>query len=295
MYRAIAANKRNTVFIIIAFILVIGVITSIFGFIYQNFMFTILGLGIATIYALIQYALGNRLAIAMAGARPITKEQAPDLFRIVENLSITEGIMPPPVYIIQDEAPNAFASGTKPENSIIAVTTGLLAIMDKDELTGVIAHEMSHIKNYDVRVSLIVFALMAVIGLFLDIFVRGLFFGGNRRDGLGGNPITIIIALVALLILGPLMQLFQLAASRQREYLADASGVMMTRYPEGLESALGKLEGSGKPLKRQRAAMSHLYFSDPNPKKGQAFAGLFATHPPLEKRIERLRDNATKF
>lgn len=292
MYKAIAANKRNTVFIMAVFV---GIITGL-GWLVAYFagdgnpsIFMAVFIG-AFLYALLQYFSANKLVALSVGAEPIDKKDAPELYRIVENLAITDGLPMPKVYIINDPAPNAFASGRDPQHSIIGVTQGLLEIMDKKELEGVLAHEMSHIKNYDIRVSTISFALVAVIGLISDLVTRIAFYSGDDNKK---NPVILVVGLVAAILAPFAAGLIQLSISRQREYLADASGAMITRYPDGLISALKKLQEYGRPMQRQSQSSSHLFFS--NPLRSGFLSNLFSTHPPLEQRIERLSKNSDKF
>jgi heat shock protein HtpX len=246
---------------------------------------------VALVYALIQYFAASRIAIAMTGAQEIQKRDSPRLYRIVENLTIATGMPMPKVYIIDDPAPNAFATGRDPKRAVVAATTGILEVMSDRELEAVMAHEISHVRNYDIRVSMITFGLVSAIGILSDIALHMFFFGD--RDNENSNPITMVIG-IALIILAPIIAaLVQLAVSRQREYLADASGAMATRDSEGLAMALEKLKDYGRPMQRQNTASAHLFFS--NPLKGGGMAKLFSTHPPLEDRINRLRSNAEKF
>lgn len=292
MYGAIAANKRNTVIIMAVFVGIIAAIGYVVSLFYGNSSITLWVFVGATIYALIQYFAASKLAVAATGAQEIEKKDNPRLYRIVENLAITIGIPTPKVYIIDDPAPNAFATGRDPKNAIVAATTGILEIMDDRELEAVMAHEMGHVQNYDIRVSMITFGLVSAIGLLSDIALRMFFFGGDD-DSRDVNPIVIVIGVV-LIILAPIMAaMVQMAVSRQREYLADATGALTTRDPEALASALGKLEQFGKPMQRQSTSTSHLFFN--NPLKPGFIAGLFSTHPPLEDRIARLRESEKKF
>ncbi len=297
MYSAIAKNKRNTVFIIIVFLVIIGGLGVLAAYLFDNPAIAIFTIVIAAAYALFQYFAAASETLALSGAHEIQKADNPRLYRVVENLAITEGLPMPKVYIINDPAPNAFATGRDPNHAVVAATTGLLEIMDDSELEGVMAHEMGHVKNYDIRVSLVVFGLVVAIGLIADIILRGLFFGGGRRDSnnAGGPALLIILAIgVIAAILAPLAaSLVQAAVSRQREYLADATGALTTRHPEALASALEKLKVYGRPVRRSSSSMSHLWISDPN--KPGLVARLFSTHPPLDDRIARLQDNATKF
>lgn len=286
MYSAIAANKRNTVFIMFAFVILISVI-GWFASLYLDqplvTPFVVLGSGI---YALIQYYAAGKLAVAMTGAKEIKKADNPRFYRIVENLSIATGMPMPKVYIIEDAAPNAFATGRDPKHAIVAATTGLLEIMNDQELEGVMAHELGHVKNYDIRVSMITFGLVSAIGILSDIVLRILFFSNN--DDRDGVPPQFYILGIIVVILAPIVAiLIQAAVSRQREYLADSTGALTTRYPEGLASALEKLRTNQKPMKRQVTSTAHLFFS--NPLRSGFLSRLYSTHPPLEDRINRLR------
>ena len=294
MYSAIARNKRNTVFIILMFILIIGALATIAAWMTENWSIAIIAVSIAIVYAIFQYYMATRETLAMEGAQQIEKRDNPRLYRIVENLAITEGMPMPKVYIINDPAPNAFATGRDPEHAVVAATTGLLDIMTDSELEGVMAHEMGHVKNYDIRVSLIVFGLVIAIGLIADILLRMVFFGGRGRNNNNGGGIILIVVGLAAAILAPLVAAaVQAAVSRQREYLADATGALTTRHPEALASALLKLQEYGRPVQKTNTSMSHLWISDPN--KPGFFAKMFATHPPIPDRVARLRNNATKF
>lgn len=291
MYSAIAANKRNTVIIMAVFVGLIGAIGWAVSYIYGNRSIAYWVIGVVVIYALIQYFAASKLAIMMTGAQEIQKKDSPKLYRIVENLTITTGMPMPKIYIIDDPAPNAFATGRDPKHAVVAATTGILEIMNDRELEAVMAHEISHVRNYDIRVSMITFGLVSAIGMLSDIALHMFFF--SDRDNENNNPIAMVVGIV-LIILAPIIAaLVQFAVSRQREYLADASGVMATRDSEGLANALEKLAQYGRPMQKQNTASAHLFFA--NPLKGGGVAKLFSTHPPLEDRIKRLRDNAGKF
>lgn len=292
MYKAIAANKRNTLLIMAVFVALIGGIGYLVSLYFGDTSITLWVVIIAAIYAFIQYFLASKLAVAMSGAHQIEKRDNPRLYRIVENLAITLGIPTPKVYLIEDPAPNAFATGRNPKSAIVAATTGLLEVMDDSELEAVMAHEMGHVQNYDIRISMIAFGLVSAIALLSDIVMRILFFGGDRREN-NIHPIVLIVGLVVVILAPIIATIVQLAISRQREYLADASGAMTTRDPESLADALEKLKAYGQPMKRQNSAMAHLYFS--NPLRPGFVAKLFSTHPPLDERISRLRHNADKF
>ncbi|MBQ3353194.1 zinc metalloprotease HtpX [Candidatus Saccharibacteria bacterium] len=292
MYKQIAENKRKTVYLIIAFVAMIGAVAALFAWAYGDWKIAGWTLVVAIIYALIQYYCSNSIAVAMTGAREITKKDNPRFYNVVENLSITTGLPMPKVYIIDDQAPNAFASGRDPQHAIVAATTGLIDIMDTKELTAVMAHEMSHVKNYDIRVSMIVFGLTCVIGLISDLAFRMMFYGNRRRDN-EGSPMGYILVIIAAVLSPILASLAQMAVSRQREYLADASAVNITRYPEGMISALKKLQSHSQPMKSQNIATEAMYIN--NPLKKGFFSNLFSSHPPIEKRIERLEHGKKTF
>ena len=291
MYKAIAANKRNTFLIMAVFVGIISAIGYIVSSFYGNTSITYWVIGGAAVYALIQYFAAGALAVAMTGAREIEKKDNPRLYRAVENISITLGTPMPKVYIIDDSAPNAFATGRDPKHAIVAATTGLLDIMDDRELTAVMAHEMGHVQNYDIRVSMIAFGLVSAIGILSDIVIRMLFFGDNRSNN--SNPIVLVVGIIVIILAPIVAAIVQMAVSRQREYLADATGALTIRDSEGMASALEKLQAYGKPMQKQQSATAQLFIS--NPLKPGFFSKLFSSHPPLEERIKRLRDNASSF
>jgi heat shock protein HtpX len=291
MYKAIAANKRNTILIMAVFVGIISAIGWAVSYFYGNTSITYWVIGGAAVYALIQYFAASKLAVAMTGAEQIEKRDNPRFYRIVENLAITTGMDMPKVYIIDDTAPNAFATGRDPRHAIVAATSGLIDIMDDNELEAVMAHEMGHVQNYDIRVSMIAFGLVSVIGLLSDIVLRMMFFGDNRSNN--SNPIMLIVGIIVIILAPIIAAIVQMAVSRQREYLADASGAMTTRNPEALASALEKLGQHTRPMKHQSTSTAHLFFA--NPLKPGMFSRLFSSHPPLEDRIARLRNNANKF
>ncbi|MDD3035388.1 MAG: M48 family metalloprotease [Candidatus Saccharimonadaceae bacterium] len=290
MYKAIADNKRNTLLIMAVFVGLISAIGWVVGYFYGNTQITYYVIGGATLYALLQYYMADKLAVMMTGARQIEKRDNPRFYRIVENLSITTGAPMPKVYIINDPAPNAFATGRDPRHSIVAATTGLIDMMTDSELEGVMAHEMGHIQNYDIRLMMIVFGLVSAIGLLSDIVFRMFLYGDRDEDS---SPVGMIVGIIILILAPIIATIVQLAISRQREYLADATSAMTTRNPEGLASALEKLKENGRPMKHQNTASAHLFIN--NPLKKGFINRLFSTHPPLEDRIARLRNNANKF
>lgn len=292
MYKAIAANKRNTILIMALFVGLISAVGWAISLYYGNTNITYFVIGGAALYAILQYFIASGLAVLMTGAREIEKKDDPRFYRIVENLAITTGMPTPKVYIIDDPAPNAFATGRDPKHSIVAATSGLLEMMTDSELEGVMAHEMGHVQNYDIRVSMITFGLVSAIGFLTDIVFRMFFFGGDR-DREDNNPVAMVIGIVILIIAPIIAVMIQMAVSRQREYLADATSSLTTRNPEGLASALEKLLKNGKPMQRQNSTTAHLFIA--NPLKPGLTSKLFSTHPPLEDRINRLRENATRF
>ena len=291
MYNAISQNKRNTVLIMAVFVIIIGIIGVFIGIVADSYSLSLIIFICAMLYAWLQYFIASKLAMAMTGAQEIEKNDAPELWRVVENLAITSGMPMPKVYIIDDPAPNAFATGRDPKHAIVGATTGLLEIMDKRELEAVMAHEMSHVRNYDIRVSMIAFGLVSAIGLFADLAVCLMVYSDDRDREV--SPIVYALGLVVVILAPILATITQLAVSRQREYLADASGVLLTRDTEGLASALEKLRQFGRPMQKQSSSTANLFMN--NPLKPGFFSKLFSTHPPLEDRITRLRNNATKM
>lgn len=294
MYSEIEANKRKTVFLILFFIAFIGGVAYLAGIYFNDFAITIGALVGSSIYALFSYFVSAKVALTFNGAHEIQKNDNPRLWRTVENLAITEGMPMPKVHIIEDSAFNAFATGRDPNHSHVAITTGLLDALEDSELQGVMAHELGHIKNYDIRVSMIVFGLVMIISLMADIFLRMSLFGGRNRDEDNSSAGTIlaVAGLVAIIISPIVAAMIQSAISRKREYLADASGALSTRYPEGLARALEKIQSGSSVIKRQNTSTAHLFFA--NPLRGKGFSSLFSTHPPIEERIARLRSMGSK-
>ncbi len=290
MQKQITANKRNTIFVILFFIVLIGLIGGVFAFLFRNLWVEIYVIVFALIYAVIQYFAAGNVAMLMTGAHEIKKSDNPKLYNVVENLTIATGLPMPKVYVIDDPAPNAFATGRDPEHAMVAATTGLLDIMEKSELEAVMAHELSHVKNYDIRVSMITFGLVCVVGLISDIGLRMLVFSDKDDDR---SPIGAIMMVVTAIFAPIIASLAQLAISREREYLADASAVNITHYPDGMIKALKKLETHSRPMKRQNPATEALYIS--NPLKKGTISNLFSTHPSIEKRIERIENGKKTF
>jgi len=288
MYSDIASNKRKTVVILAVFIVFVGLVDYAFDLYFGGSRGIFYGVLIGSvIYALITYYSGAKMALALNGAQEIQRHENPRLWRTVENLSITDGLPMPRVFIIEDPAPNAFATGRDPQHSAVCVTTGLLHIMDDTELQGVLAHELGHVKNYDIRVSMVAFALTAVISLIADILLQISWFGGRNRDEGSNSQLGFFLGLAAAILAPIVATMIQLAISRQREYLADATGALTTRYPEGLASALSKIEQTGSTMRKQNTATAHLFFA--NPLRPGSLSSLFSTHPPIADRIKRLR------
>ncbi|MEX0887808.1 MAG: M48 family metallopeptidase, partial [Patescibacteria group bacterium] len=237
---------------------------------------------------LISYFFSANIVLAISGARPIEKKDNPYLYRIIENLCIGAGLPLPKIYIMEEPALNAFATGRDPNHSVVAVTRGLLENLENEELEGVIAHELSHIQNYDIRAMTLAAVLAGSLVMIADIFLRSSRWGGSRRGGRGSGAGILILIGLALAILSPIIaQLIKLAISRQREYLADSSGALLTRYPEGLARALEKIAADKTPFRHTSEATAHLYIK--NPMTAGLWANLFSTHPPVEERIRRLR------
>ena len=273
------------------FIAIISGIGLYFSYIYKNDYIFIILLVFSILYALVQYNISKSIVLYMNGAKPVSRENAPEFYSAVETISITAGLPMPKLYIIDDESPNAFAAGTNPEKSIICATTGLLNIMDKSELEAVVAHEMSHIKNYDIRVSMAAVALTSVIELISELVLR--FFIWSDEDNDNRNPLIVVLGLLFVMISPLLALVTRLAISRQREFLADAIAVSLTRYPEGMISALQKLKNNGKPLRKQNSTTANLFIV--NPMKRSFFQNLFSTHPSIDDRISRLKDNSSRL
>jgi heat shock protein HtpX len=285
MYEQISSNKRRTFFLLFSFIALLwGLAYLISQATGRPGLLFVIG-AFSLLYSFFSYFAGAKIALAVNGAKEITKKDDPRLWRTVENISITDGLPMPKVYIMNDPAPNAFATGRKPEASAVCATSGLLEIMTDTELEGVIAHEMGHIKNYDMRVNTIAFALVGIISMIADLFWHITWFGGDDRDT---PPWLQVLAIVAVILAPFAATLMQLAISRRREYLADATGALTTRYPDGLASALEKIGRYGSALKKPNTATAHMFFANPLKKGG--ISNLFSTHPPVEARIKALQE-----
>ncbi len=291
IYGAISANKWKTWIIMILFVVFITTLVYIMSKALGLSVISVTGLSliIAGIMSIGSFYYSDKLVIATSGAKQIKKEDFPQYYRTVENLAIASGLPLPKIYVIEDRSPNAFATGRDPKHAVVAASTGLLDIMNDTELEGVIAHELSHIKNYDIRLAGVIAVLVGFVAILSDLFIRMTFF--RDSDDNKGNAIFLVIAII-LAILSPIAaSLIHLAVSRKRELLADASGALLTRYPEGLASALEKLKNDHTPPKTASNATAHLFIENPfdNKKVKNMFTGLFNTHPPLEERIKILR------
>jgi heat shock protein HtpX len=285
MRKQIAQNKRNTLLIIIVFVAFITLIGGLFAWLYNNISALIITAIIAGAYALIQYFMASKLALLGTGARETNKTENPRYYKIVEKLAEDAKLPMPKIYVIDDPAPNAFATGRDPQHACVAVTTGLMEIMDDKELRAVLGHEMSHVKNYDIRVSMIVFGLASIVGLISDIGLRMLFWSDREEED--NSPVGVVFALFTLILAPFVATMIQLAVSRQREYLADASSAAMTSTDDMI-NALRKLDTHNRPMRQQNVAAEALFIV--GPLKKSVISKLFATHPPLEARIERLEN-----
>ncbi|WP_304948902.1 zinc metalloprotease HtpX [Streptococcus sinensis] len=294
LFDQIASNKRRTWFLLIAFFGLLALIGAAVGYLWLDAAFggLVLAFIIGGIYAISMIFQSTEVVMAMNGAREVSEQEAPELYHVVQDMAMVAQIPMPRVYIVEDASPNAFATGSKPENAAVAATTGLLAIMNREELEGVMGHEVSHIRNYDIRISTIAVALASAITMLSSLAGRMMWFGGGRRrsnrDNDNGLGVILLIVSLLAVILAPLAAtLVQLAISRQREFLADASSVELTRNPQGMINALLKLEHS-QPMEHDvDDASAALYINDP--KKEGGLKKLFYTHPPISERVERLR------
>ena len=292
-YEEISRNKRTTYLLFLVFFVLIFVLGYIFSFLMDSYIFVpIFGI-FAIVYTLFTYYNSDKIITAISGAKQVTKEQQPKLHNIVEEMTIASGLPKPRIYVIQDTAINAFATGRDPEHSVVCVTTGAIDKLSRAELTGVVAHEMSHIKNYDIRVMTIAAVLVGLSVLLSDFLLRMFLWGnlGGNRDSRGGGQITIVAIVVGLLlaILTPFIaQAIRLAISRKREYLADASAAQMTRYPEGLAGALTKIKNDPEILEAANKATAHLYIANPLKNRKMWLKNMFSTHPPIDDRIAKL-------
>ncbi|MDB5260684.1 MAG: Protease HtpX [Candidatus Nomurabacteria bacterium] len=297
LYSHQSSNIRKTWALMFSFLVFIILIGFVLAYIYGNPNILYIAIIISLLMNVFAYWFSDRMVLSMANAKRIeSRDQYPDLWNIVENLSITAGLPMPKLYVIDDPAPNAFATGRNKENGVVAVTTGILPLLNKSELEGVIAHELSHIGNRDMLVNTVVVVFAGLISLIADFAIRASMFGGG--DGEKKNPIFLVLGIVAIVLAPLAATIIKLAISREREYLADASGALLTRYPEGLASALEKISGFHQPMRVQNNAIAHLFISDPKGYNDESeirehekvswFAKLFMTHPPMADRVDRL-------
>jgi len=296
-YAQISANKRKSGLLVFAFIMLVAGLGFLIGEVWMGEGLGFLGIFgvIAIVWSLVAYFAGDRMVLAVSGAKQIQKRDDPELWNVIEELCLAGGLPIPRIYTIDDTAPNAFATGRDPEHGVVAITTGLRSKLSRDELQGVMAHELSHIRFYDIRLQTLIGVLVGLTALVSDVFLRGLFWGGrggmrrNRRSGSGGGEGILIILAILAAILAPIFaRLLQLSISRKREFLADAGAVQLTRYPSGLAGALAKISGDAEVLEVANRATQHLYIVNPIKSFEERAKSLFSTHPPTEERIARL-------
>ena len=299
-YDQIGANRRNSVLLALAVIVLLGLLGLFIGWAVTGdpaaaLPSTAIAIVVGLVASLFSYYLGASLVLTVSGAKEVTAQTHPQLINVVQEMALAANVPMPKVYLIDDTAPNAFATGRDPKHASVAITVGLLQKLDREELQGVMAHELSHVRNYDIRFSLMVGVLVGSIALLADFFLRFSFWGGGRRgsrdrEGGGGLQVVIFLVAIVLAILAPIMaRMVQMAISRQREYLADASGVELTRNPVGLQQALAKIALDQEPLEVANRATQHLYFENPIKHAEKRSSAMFSTHPPVVDRINRLR------
>ncbi|MBI5880979.1 zinc metalloprotease HtpX [archaeon] len=296
IFESVRANKIKSWLLFIFFLILVGALGALFGvFIGSVYLGLTIAVIIGIIYSLIAYYSGDSMILSMSGAKPVTKKEYPHLYHTVEGLAIAANIPTPKCYVIDDSALNAFATGRDPQHASITVTTGLMNVMNRQELEGVVAHEMSHIKNFDIRMMMLAAVLVGVVTLISDFMLRSFIFGGHRnsddRRDAGQATLILIVIGIVLAILAPFIaQLIKLAISRKREFLADANGALLTRYPPGLAGALEKIKKDPDPLvDNANKATAHLFISTPFRKSKSFVASMFATHPDIDERISRLK------
>jgi heat shock protein HtpX len=294
LYQQQSSNVRRTWLLMLGFLVVVGAIGYAVAWYYQTTAILWIALAFAVFMNLYAYWNSDKQVLSMTSARPATREEFFDFYTVAENLSITAGLPMPKLYVIQDPAPNAFATGRDKEHAVVCATTGLLSMMTRVELEGVVAHELSHIRNKDILLMTTAVVLAGFVAIIADIFLRMSFWGGRGNSDRGnGNAILMVFAIVGIVLAPIAAQLIELAISRRREYQADASGALLTRYPEGLASALEKIGGYPAPMKRASHATAHLFIGDPfGPKPSDWIDRLFSTHPPIADRVRALLGTA---
>ena len=292
LYTQQGKNIRKTWLLMTVFFVIVILVGWFVSLYFGNTLILYIAVGFALVMNVTSYWYSDKIVVKMTGAKPIKREEHRERWNIVENRAITAGLPRPKVYLVEDPAPNAFATGRNPEHAVVAVTSGLLSILDRAELEGVLAHELSHVGNRDMLVSTVAVVLAGFVAIIADILLRSMMFGGGDRDNKAG-ALLLVLGIVGIILAPIAAQLIQLSISRKREYLADASGALLTRYPEGLASALEKISAYSRPMKRANNATAHLFIADPfgSQKKsiGQKISGLFQTHPPAADRIRILR------
>jgi heat shock protein HtpX len=298
-YDQIGSNKRQSILLAAIVVIVLGMLGYVIGFAISGspsgaLVVTVLAVGLGSLSGVATYFGGDKLVLTASQARQVDETSAPQLLNVVREMAIAANVPMPSVYVIDDSAPNAFATGRDPQHASVAVTTGLLDKLDREELQGVLGHELSHVRNFDIRFTLVVAVMVGAIAILADFFLRFTFWGGGRRsgnrEGGGGAQAIIFVIAIILAILAPIIaRLIQLAVSRQREYLADASSVELTRNPYGLERALAKISGDQEVLEVANRGTQHMYFTNPIKKFEARSSGLMSTHPPILDRINRLR------
>jgi heat shock protein HtpX len=287
MHSEIIENKRKSVVILAGFFVFAAILLWVMYMYSESYPLTFGVLVAAIAYAAFSYYGAGKMAVAVHGAQEVNKQTAPRLYRTVENLAITEGLPMPKVYVMDDPAPNAFATGRDPQHAIVCATTGLLDIMDDSELEGVMAHELGHVKNYDIRVSMLAFGLTVAISLIADTLLRMFWWRDSNNNRSSSNGVFMVVGFAAAILAPLIATIIRMAISRQREYLADATGAMTTRYPEGLARALEKLHTYGTTLQKPNTSTAHMFIS--NPLSKSSLSTLFSTHPPIEERVKILR------
>ncbi len=289
LYTQRRSNTQKTWLLMAVFLTIVVALGYLISFYYNNQAILYVAIIFSLIMNFASFWWSDKIVLSLAGAKPASHDENMELYHLVENLSIAAGLPMPKIYIIEDQAPNAFATGRDKKHAVVAVTTGLLGILNKNELEGVIAHELSHIGNRDILLQSVVVVLVGLIAILSDMFIRSRFIFGSRDNNKAGG-IMAVVGVVFIIISPIIATIIQLAISRQREYLADSSGALLTRYPEGLAGALEKIGSYDQPLKRASNAMAHLYISNPfGPKRTKGLAKLFMTHPPIEERVAKLR------
>jgi len=286
LYTQQSRNVTKTWFLMAMFLSIVIGLGYFISYYYNNSAILYVAVIFSILMNIVSYWYSDKIVLSMSGAKLAKREEYMDLYNTVENLSITAGLPMPKVYVIEDASPNAFATGRNKEHAVVAVTTGLLSLLTKPELEGVISHELSHIGNRDILLSTVIVVLVGFISIISDMFVRGMMRGGG--DNKKSNGIILVIGFIFIILSPIFAKLIQLAISRKREFLADASGALLTRYPEGLASALQKISNSNIPLKKTNSATAHLYISNPLSGAGKKISSLFSTHPPMEERVKAL-------